>query len=162
MQTVNPIYSDQIVVKENAAFIVRHPGWGQEGSMDCSHLNSPVTFKGRVFKDKRRESVMGCDQLMDIHLSGWWWGDGWVNILNAAVQPSGVYMPWVISIGSFFHLSCPGAQIIEESTSNAQDWDLILGSGRSLGEGMATLQYYCLENSKGQRSLGAQAGGSSP
>ena len=46
-----------------------------------------------------------------------------------------------------FHLGFPGGSDGKESTYNAGDAGLILGSKRSPGEGNGTpLQYYCLEN----------------
>ena len=48
----------------------------------------------------------------------------------------------------------PGGSASKESTCNAGDLGLIPGSGRSPGEGKGNpLQYSCLENPLGQRSL---------
>ena len=48
----------------------------------------------------------------------------------------------------------PGSSAGKESTWSAGDPGSIPGSGRSPGEGMGhPLQYSCLENSHGQRSL---------
>ena len=48
----------------------------------------------------------------------------------------------------------PGSSAGKESTCNAGDPGLIPGSGRSPGGGRGnTLQYSCLENPHGQRSL---------
>ena len=48
----------------------------------------------------------------------------------------------------------PGGSVGKESTCNAGDLGLIPGSGRSPGEGKGNpLQYSCLENPLGQRSL---------
>ena len=44
-------------------------------------------------------------------------------------------------------LSFPGGSEVKESASNAGDWGLIPGSGRSPGEGNGNpFQYSCLEN----------------
>ena len=49
----------------------------------------------------------------------------------------------------------PGASVVKESTCNAGDPGSIPGSGRSPGEGTGNpLQYSCLENPHGKRSLG--------
>ena len=46
----------------------------------------------------------------------------------------------------------PGASVVEESACNAGDTGLILGSGRSPGEGNGNpLQYSCLANPHGKR-----------
>ena len=48
----------------------------------------------------------------------------------------------------------PGDPVSKESTGNAEDLGLIPGLGRSLGEGHGNqLQYSCLENPHGKRSL---------
>ena len=48
----------------------------------------------------------------------------------------------------------PGSSAGKESTCNVGDLDLILGLGRSPGGGHGNpLQYSCLENPHGQRSL---------
>ena len=52
------------------------------------------------------------------------------------------------------NLGFPGSSGGEESACNAGDWGSIPGSGCSLGEGHGNpLQYSCLENHHGQRSL---------
>ena len=52
------------------------------------------------------------------------------------------------------NLSFPGGSDGKESTCNAGDLGLIPGLGRSSGEGYGNpLQYSCLENPHGQRSL---------
>ena len=51
-------------------------------------------------------------------------------------------------------LGFPGGSDITESACNAGDLDLMSGLGRSPGEGNGNpLQYSCLENPQGQRSL---------
>ena len=56
---------------------------------------------------------------------------------------------WIFIIGGF-----PGSSAGNKSTCNAGDSGLILGSGRSPGGGHGNpLQYSCLANSHGQRSL---------
>ena len=51
-------------------------------------------------------------------------------------------------------MSFSGGSDGKESICNAGDWVLIPGSGRSAGEGNDNpLQYSCLENPHGQRSL---------
>ena len=53
-------------------------------------------------------------------------------------------------------MGIPGVSDGQESTCNAGDLGSIPGLGRSLGEGNGNpLQYSCLENPHGQRSLGA-------
>ena len=48
----------------------------------------------------------------------------------------------------------PGDSVNKESACNVGDLDSIPGLGRSLGEGNGNpLQYACLENPYGQRSL---------
>ena len=48
----------------------------------------------------------------------------------------------------------PGGSVVKKSAHNSGDLGLIPGLGRSPGEGNGNLlQYSCLENSKGQRSL---------
>ena len=48
----------------------------------------------------------------------------------------------------------PGSSVVKESTCNAGDLDLIPELGRSPGGGHCNpLQYSCLENPHGQRSL---------
>ena len=57
-------------------------------------------------------------------------------------------------------LGFPGGSACKESACNAGDPSLIPGSGNSLGEGIGfPLQYSCLENPQGQRSLGATVRG---
>ena len=49
--------------KESRQLVLRRP-------------NHPESFQGKVFKDRIREGWCGvCDQLMDILLIGWWWGN---------------------------------------------------------------------------------------
>ena len=51
-------------------------------------------------------------------------------------------------------LGFPYSSVSKESACSVGDPDLILRSGRSPGEGNGNpLQYYCLENLHGQRSL---------
>ena len=51
-------------------------------------------------------------------------------------------------------LGFPGGSDSTESACNAGDLDLMSGLGRSPGEGNGNpLQYSCLENPRGQRSL---------
>ena len=48
----------------------------------------------------------------------------------------------------------PGGSVVKKPPANAEDMSSIPGLGRSPGEGNANpLQYSCLENSHGQRSL---------
>ena len=48
----------------------------------------------------------------------------------------------------------PGSSAGKESTCNAGDWGSFPGSGRSPGKGIGSpLQYSCLDNPHGQRSL---------
>ena len=52
-------------------------------------------------------------------------------------------------------MTLPGGLDSKESTCNAGDLDLIPGLGRSPGRGhLNPIQYSCLENPHGQRSLG--------
>ena len=61
--------------------------------------------------------------------------------------------PW-ISEKSTLALGFPGGSVVKNSPANAGDTGLIFGSGRFLGEGnYNSLQYSCLENSMGKRSL---------
>ena len=47
-----------------------------------------------------------------------------------------------------FIVSVPGGSVVKDPPANEEDADLILGSGRSPGEGNGNpLQYSCLENS---------------
>ena len=56
--------------------------------------------------------------------------------------------------GTSHNMGFPGGSDGKESTCNAGDTGLIPGSGRSPGEGNGyPLQYSCLENPHGQRSL---------
>ena len=56
--------------------------------------------------------------------------------------------------GGFWVLGFPGGSDDKESASNAGDLGLIPGLGKSPGEGHGNpLQYLCLENPHGQRSL---------
>ena len=51
-------------------------------------------------------------------------------------------------------LGFPGGSDVKESTCNAGDLGSIPGSGKSPGGGLGNpLQYSCLENPRGQRSL---------
>jgi len=51
-------------------------------------------------------------------------------------------------------LGFPGGSDVKESTCNAGDLGSIPGSGKSPGGGLGNpLQYSCLENPHGQRSL---------
>ena len=51
-------------------------------------------------------------------------------------------------------LGFPGGSDVKESTCNAGDLDSIPGSGKSPGGGLGNpLQYSCLENPHGRRSL---------
>ena len=53
-----------------------------------------------------------------------------------------------------FQLGFPGGSAIKNPPANAGDVGLILGSGRSPGEGNGNpLQYSCLDNPHGLRSL---------
>ena len=56
--------------------------------------------------------------------------------------------------------SFPGGTVVKNlpaNTGDTRDADSTLGSGRSpVGENGNTLQYSCLENHHGQRSLGSQ------
>ena len=55
---------------------------------------------------------------------------------------------------SFFLMGFPGGSAGKESAYNAGDLDLILELGRSSGGGYGKpLQYSCLENPHGQKSL---------
>ena len=57
----------------------------------------------------------------------------------------------------FYSQDFPGGSDGKESACNAGDPGLILGLGRSPGEGNGhPLQYACLESPLGQRSLGLQ------
>ena len=54
----------------------------------------------------------------------------------------------------YLKMGFPGNSDYKESVCNARDLDLIPGMGRSPGEGNGNpLQYSCLENPQGQRSL---------
>ena len=92
------------------------------------------------------------DQLLDTHLTGWWWGDR----VSEHPEPSdpnlpGVYMLVISMQFTSSTWGSPGGSDGEESTCNARDRDLIPGSGRSLGGGNGyPLQYSCLEKSKGR------------
>ena len=58
------------------------------------------------------------------------------------------------------HTGFPGGSDGKESARNARDLDSIPGLGRYTGEGHGSpLQYSCLENPHGQRSLGAMVHG---
>ena len=60
----------------------------------------------------------------------------------------------VLTVSLQSSLDFPGASDSKESTCNAGDLGLIPGLGRSPGGGLGNpLQYSCLENPHGQRSL---------
>ena len=61
---------------------------------------------------------------------------------------------WLIIQLQFLKFGFPGGSGGKESTCNAEDLCLIHGLGRSPGRGHGNpLQYSCLENPQGQRSL---------
>ena len=69
---------------------------------------------------------------------------------NDVQNLSYVYLPWAL----FICIGFLGDSAVKNTPVNAQDMGLILGSGRSPGEGNGDpLQYSCLEHSHGQRSL---------
>ena len=82
---------------------------------------------------------------------------------HLGLNPSGVdfYVEYEVGIHFIFSyrylivpVSFPGSSDGKESTCNAGDWGSIPGSGRSPGGGHGNLlQYSCLENRHGQRSL---------
>ena len=92
------------------------------------------------------------DQLLDTHLTGWWWG----HRVSEHPEPSdpnlpGVYMLVISMQFTSSTWGSPGGSDGEESTCDARDRDLIPGSGRSLGGGNGyPLQCSCLEESKGR------------
>ena len=59
-----------------------------------------------------------------------------------------VSIHFVFLFGSYYHLlGIPGGSVVKNPFTNAGDEGLILGSGRSPGEGNGNpLQYSCLEN----------------
>ena len=60
----------------------------------------------------------------------------------------------VLTVSLQSSLDFPGGSDGKESTCNAEDLGLIPGLGRSLERGLGNpLQYSCLENPHGQRSL---------
>ena len=67
------------------------------------------------------------------------------------------YINWIycnLIKWSLKDLGCPGGSDGKESSFNVGDLGLISGSGRFPGEGNGSLlQYSCLENPHGQRSL---------
>ena len=72
------------------------------------------------------------------------WFDSWVGkiLWRRDRPPTPVFMGF------------PGGSAGKKSTCNVGDLSLIPGLGRSLGEGHGNpLQYSCLENSHGNRSL---------
>ena len=71
----------------------------------------------------------------------WGWGGGWVNFFGNYDLLCPWALPWCGSHS-------------KESTWNAGDLGSIPGLGKSLGKGHGNpLQYSCLENPHGQRSL---------
>ena len=53
------------------------PGLAILFTYDIIHVSMPFTRwddLGNIFKNSMREEVGGYDQLMDIPLTGWWWG----------------------------------------------------------------------------------------
>ena len=72
-----------------------------------------------------------------------------------------IYVSWVGKISwrrdrlpTPVFLGFPGGSVVKKPPANAEDMSSIPGLGRSPGEGNANpLQYSCLENSHGQRSL---------
>ena len=64
------------------------------------------------------------------------------------------YSPWGHKSWTWFREASLVAQMVKESACNAGDLGSIPGLGRSPGEGHGNpLQYSCLENPHGQRSL---------
>ena len=60
----------------------------------------------------------------------------------------------------FIFVFFPGSSAGKESAYNAGDPSLISGLGRSPGEGIGDpLQYFCLENPHGQKSLASYSPG---
>ena len=88
-----------------------------------------------ILYDARSSNQVLCDKV-----------EGWEGVRGGMeVQEKGD-----ISIPNGF----PGSSVGKDSPSNAGDPGLIPGSGRSPGEGIGyPLQYSCLENPHGQRSL---------
>ena len=66
----------------------------------------------------------------------------------------------LLRTGSLFPTGLPGGSDGKESTCNAGDLGLTPGLGKSLGGGHGNpLQYSCLENPDGQRSLAGYSPG---
>ena len=73
---------------------------------------------------------------------------GFVSLLALGFSPVSQWVretPW---------WGFPGGSVVKSPPANAGDWNSIPGLGRSPGGGHGNpLQYFCLENSRGQRSL---------
>ena len=110
----------------------------------------------------------------------WFWSLGWEDPLGKEWQPTPVFLSgefygqrslmgyslwsgkesdtteWLTLSLSLKCLGFPGSSEGKESTCNVGDLGLIHGLGRSPGERHGNpLQYSCLENPHGQRSLAA-------
>ena len=73
LHAVTPAYCDWVMLKCDVG--AKH----QSKESRQLVLKSPELtkgFQGRVLKDKVREGCGVCDQLMDLFLIGWWWGNG--------------------------------------------------------------------------------------
>ena len=85
---------------------------------------------------------------------------GALFLLTRLTSWAAVYVTGPSSAFRYPFLGFPGGSACKESACNAGDPSLIPGSGNSLGEGIGfPLQYSCLENPQGQRSLGATVRG---